>query len=84
MYVGGKFAKYEQVGTTLYFDVNALAINVLYKGIYLDESGLPRLNEKRKYCYSNVLCLRKSGKKNIMLQWISKYFKRCKYYKYND
>lgn len=48
MYVSGKFAKYERVGDMLYFDKNYGHVNILYKGIILDEEGLPYINEKEK------------------------------------
>lgn len=48
MYVSGKFAKYERVGDILYFDKNYGSVNILYKGIILDDEGLPFINEKEK------------------------------------
>lgn len=47
-YISGKFAKYERVNDTLYFDKDYGAVNILYKGIILDDSGLPYINEKEK------------------------------------
>lgn len=46
LYASGKYAKYERVGDTLYFDKDYGKINILYKGIILDEDGLPKVNEK--------------------------------------
>lgn len=46
LYVSGKYAKYERVGDTLYFDKDYGKVNILYKGIILDEDGLPQVNEK--------------------------------------
>ena len=45
-YITGKYAKYERVGDTLYFDKDYGKVNILYKGIILDEDGLPKVNEK--------------------------------------
>ena len=45
-YITGKYAKYERVGDTLYFDKDYGKVNILYKGIILDEDGLPQVNEK--------------------------------------
>ena len=46
LYISGKYAKYERVGDTLYFDKDYGKVNILYKGIILDEDGLPKVNEK--------------------------------------
>lgn len=48
LYVSGKYAKYQRVGNTLYFDSNYGTVNVLYRGIVLDEDGLPEITEKEK------------------------------------
>ena len=46
LYVSGKYAKYERVGDILYFDKDYGKVNILYKGVILDEDGLPKVNEK--------------------------------------
>ena len=46
LYTSGKYAKYERVGDTLYFDKDYGKVNILYKGVILDEDGLPKVNEK--------------------------------------
>ena len=46
LYQSGKFAKYQQVGDTLMFDKNYGTVNILYKGVILDDEGLPFLNHK--------------------------------------
>ncbi len=45
LYISGKYAKYEQVGDTLYFDKDYGKINILYKGIIVDEEGLPEITD---------------------------------------
>lgn len=45
-YNSGKLVNYEQVGDTLYFPKNYGTLNVLYKGIFMDEDGLPMLSNK--------------------------------------
>lgn len=47
-YVSGKFAKFERVDNTLYFDKDYGTVNILYKGIIVDEDGLPYISEKEK------------------------------------
>ncbi len=54
-YTTGTYIKYEQVDNTLYFKTNNMLVKILYKGIQLDENGLPSLNFKEldaitKYC----------------------------------
>lgn len=46
LYSSGKFVKYERVGDTLYFTEPYGQINILYKGVVLDEDGLPELTDK--------------------------------------
>jgi hypothetical protein len=55
LYMSGKLLNYSQVGDRLYFTEPYTVVNVLYKGYYLDEEGLPYLTEKEveavaKYC----------------------------------
>ena len=47
-YSSGKFVKYERVGNNLYFDEPYGKLQILYKGVELDEDGLPYINEKEK------------------------------------
>lgn len=46
LYQRGKFVKYERVGDTLYFSQPYGQINILYKGVVLDDEGLPELTDK--------------------------------------
>lgn len=46
LYQSGKFLKYERVGDVLYFDKHYPKINILYRGIILDDDGLPELTDK--------------------------------------
>lgn len=46
LYIHGKYAKYERVGDTLYFDKAYGYVNILYKGVIVDDEGLPYLNTK--------------------------------------
>lgn len=46
LYNSGRFVKYERVGDTLYFDQSYGAVTILYKGIQLDDNGLPMINDK--------------------------------------
>lgn len=46
LYQSGKFIKYDRVGDTLYFDRPYRRVNILYRGIILDEDGLPELTDK--------------------------------------
>lgn len=46
LYARGKFVKYERVGDMLYFDRPYGKINILYRGVILDDDGLPELTDK--------------------------------------
>lgn len=45
-HVPGKLIKYYQTGDILYFPENYGTVNILYKGIIMDEDGLPELSDK--------------------------------------
>ena len=45
-YIPGKLLKYEQVGDKLYFTHNYGKVNILYKGILVDDEGLPEITDK--------------------------------------
>ena len=46
LYQGGKFLPYERVGDTLYFGGQYGQVNILYKGVVVDEDGLPEITDK--------------------------------------
>lgn len=46
LYASGKFIRYERVGDMLYFDRPYGKVNILYKGLILDEDGLPQITDK--------------------------------------
>lgn len=46
LYARGKFIKYERVGNRLYFDRPYGRINILYRGVILDDEGLPEITDK--------------------------------------
>lgn len=46
LYSSGKYIKYEQVGNTLYFKEPYGQINILYKGVQVDDQGLPEITDK--------------------------------------
>ncbi len=46
LYSSGKFVKYERVGNTLYLDKHYNEINILYRGIILDDDGLPEVTDR--------------------------------------
>lgn len=46
LYQSGRYAKFERVGDILYFDQSYGTVNILYKGVILDDDGLPMLNDK--------------------------------------
>lgn len=46
LYQSGKFIPYERVGDILYFDRAYRQVNILYRGIVLDDDGLPEITDK--------------------------------------
>lgn len=46
LYLPGKFVKYRELGDRIYFSEPYPVVNILYKQQYLDEDGLPFINDK--------------------------------------
>ena len=47
LYISGRFAKYERVGNKIYINSGYTGpINILYRGVILDDDGLPELTDK--------------------------------------
>ena len=46
LYLSGKLIPYERVGNTLYFDKPYDKVTILYKGLVLDDNGLPEITDK--------------------------------------
>lgn len=46
LYIPGKYVKYKELGDRLYFTNHYPVVNILYKGLYAGEDGLPLLNNK--------------------------------------
>lgn len=59
LYIPGKYVKYREIGDKVYFTEPFPMVNILYKGIYADEDGLPMLTWREveaialycAYCY---------------------------------
>ena len=66
-YLRGKQLKYERSGNTLYFPTaNQSSVVVLYKGVLVDEDGLPCLNFKEVEAVTNYCAFVYLRKKGIM------------------
>lgn len=46
LYQSGSYIPYNRIGNNLYFDKNYGTVNILYKGVVLDEDGLPEITDK--------------------------------------
>lgn len=49
LYIPGKLVHYYEVNDRIYFTEVLPEVNVLYRGIYMDEDGLPLLNDKETF-----------------------------------
>ena len=62
--MSGRFARYEQVGDTLYFDKDYGTVHILYKGIVLDDESLPYISDKEALAiatYCSMTKMRRDG-----------------------
>ena len=61
-YQSGKFAKYQQVGNVLHFSEDYGKVNILYHGVLLDESGLPKLTDNEVLAIATYCAYVKAAK----------------------
>lgn len=66
MYIRGKFVKYEQVGNTLYLQQPHGKVNILYRGIILDDDGLPELTDKEALAIATYCAYTTKFKEGLM------------------
>ena len=66
LYISGKYAQYEQVGDTLYFDKDYGKVNILYKGIIVGEDGLPEITDKEANAIAAYIAYTQKYKEGII------------------
>lgn len=66
LYISGKYIPYERIGNTLYFTQHYPKISILYKGIVLDEEGLPEINDKEALAIATYCVYITKFKEGIM------------------
>lgn len=66
LYINGSFVNYEQVGNTLYFPHNYKNVNILYKGILLDDEGLPQISDKEALAIATYVAYTQKFKEGII------------------
>lgn len=86
-YIPGKLIHYELVGDTLYFTRNYGTLNILYKGIFMDEEGLPYLTNKEAMAIATYIAYYQKYKEglktnntvmiNLASSLESKWLKQC-------
>lgn len=66
LYISGKYAHYERVGDTLYFNKPYGKINILYKGIIVDDEGLPQITDKEAMAIATYCAYTSKYKEGLM------------------
>lgn len=66
MYLPGKFIRYERVGDKLYFDRPHGHINILYKGLIVDDEGLPQITDEEALALATYCAYVTKFKEGIM------------------
>jgi hypothetical protein len=65
-YISGKLIKYRQLGDKIYLTEPYSLVNILYKGIYVNnDSGLPYLNDKEVHAIATYCAYVETYKKGI-------------------
>lgn len=65
-YIPGKLLKYQESGDKLYFTHNYGRVNILYKGILADESGLPRITTKEATAIATYIAYVQKYKESLI------------------
>lgn len=65
-YINGSYVNYERVGNTLYFPTNYKNVNILYKGILLDDEGLPQITDKEALAIATYVAYTQKFKEGII------------------
>ena len=65
-YLPGKLLKYHQSGDKLYFPFNYGKVNILYKGILVDEDGLPQLTDKEATAIATYIAYSQKFKEGLV------------------
>lgn len=66
MYLPGKYIRYERVGDMLYFDRPHGHINILYKGLILDDDGLPQITDEEALALATYCAYVSKFKEGLM------------------
>lgn len=66
LYLPGRYVHYYEQGDRIYFTEVYPEVNVLYKGIYMDEDGLPLLNDKEVFAIATYCAYIHFFKKGLM------------------
>ena len=66
LYIRGKYVNFVRNGDTLYFDKPYGHVNILYKGVILDENGLPELNDKETIAIATYVAYVEKFKQGII------------------
>ena len=66
LYSSGKFIKYKQVGDTLYLSEPYGVVNILYKGVILDDDGLPEISDKEAIAIATYCAYATKFKEGMM------------------
>jgi hypothetical protein len=68
MYASGGFVKYHQNGNTIYIDKNFKKVKILYRGVELDDDGLPQLTDKEAIAIATYVAYITTYKKGLVTQ----------------
>ena len=66
LYIPGKYVPYERVGNILYFNQPYNKVNILYKGVVLDENGLPEITDKEALAIATYCAYVSKFKEGLM------------------
>lgn len=66
LYTSGSYINYERVGDTLYFPFKYNRVNILYRGIILDDEGLPQITDKEALAIATYVAYTQKYKEGII------------------
>lgn len=66
LYLPGKLVSYRELGDKIYFKDLYPEVNILYKGVYTDEDGLPFINDKEKFAIATYCAYSEMFKRGLI------------------
>lgn len=66
LYISGKYIDYERIGDNLYFHGNPGTVTILYRGVVVDDEGLPEISDKEAIAIATYVAYTQKFKEGLI------------------